>query len=196
MKLCNYFDDNDVQFMSATSNRFKTVDLYYDCCLPNEKGDCHAYEEDDGDTESDHNDCVDTEDNDDKISNLFNVTGVERDIFDVKFCEKKTLKGVAKSRTFLDTSNFVDPETTDYVYKNGKSKIDYCPNGTAVVELTPNIEKSDIEDDDDDDDDDDVVEEDSMNKQSKTTFELPDFPRLPNESNDDYIQRYIQRNDG
>lgn len=43
MKLCD-FDLNDFKYMSVTSNRFKSVELYYDCCLPNELEQCHVYE--------------------------------------------------------------------------------------------------------------------------------------------------------
>ncbi len=52
MKLCNYFEtdsivENAVRYMSVTSNRFKNVDLYYDCCLPDKLKDCHVYEKND-----------------------------------------------------------------------------------------------------------------------------------------------------
>lgn len=50
MKLCNYFDNNDIQWMSVSSDGFKTVELYYDCCLPNQLDNCHVYNKTDNAT--------------------------------------------------------------------------------------------------------------------------------------------------
>lgn len=49
--------------MSVTSNRFKSVELYYDCCKPNKLEDCHVYER--NYTETNNNDDITTESNQD-----------------------------------------------------------------------------------------------------------------------------------
>lgn len=194
MKLCNYFDDNTIEFMSVTSDSFKTVELYYDCCLPYEPENCHVYEKNNrnddltdhienpsdsttirfegeyttlNSNETDTNlpneptettmeitettmeitettvdmEVMETTETDVDDSKANEVDAVE---IDFEKLELTHLSGVEKTKTFLNTSNFQETSSTMYIYQNGTSTIDYCPNEIADAELTQNTETNDI----------------------------------------------------
>lgn len=177
MKLCNYFERDTIKYMSVTSNRFKTVDLYYDCCLPNELENCHGYEKNDTLTEIDAVTTIDdnetmptTTPSEENTTFDFNETDVttpteyqeittetsdiqtdDDEDYDLGYEENrdevvgvvkelKMLKGARKTKTFLDTSNFTETGSTQYVYANGTSMTDYCPSeieaGVELQEIT------------------------------------------------------------
>lgn len=164
MKLCNVFDDGALEWMSVSSERFKTVELYYDCCLPNELDNCHVYErnktKDDGDSmsestttrlEGDETTTLDSTDS--TISDIETTDPIEttmeptettkaEDIVedeegaDIEIPESTSLKGITKTKTFLDTTDYHETGSTLYLYENGTSMMDYCPHEIAGVQLT------------------------------------------------------------
>ncbi|KAG4077396.1 hypothetical protein HA402_009797 [Bradysia odoriphaga] len=61
MKLCDFGDS--IKYMSVTSDGFKTVDLYYDCCVPSESEYCHVYEKANNQTNSSSAPTTDSHEN-------------------------------------------------------------------------------------------------------------------------------------
>lgn len=174
MKLCNYFDP--IQYMSVTSDRFKNVELYYDCCLPNEEDNCHVYDKPETHFTStttgnanimavkyttpisnETNTNMPMESSDAMGSPETTMEPIEStetavdDFESLELTHFSYSNGVGKKKIFLDTSNFDDTGSTLYIYENGTSIFDYCAEEIADVELTQNDEE-DLDDYDEEDD--------------------------------------------